>query len=152
MYASNEKLMIGPKILMRQTSDRLRCCFDDESHYCQNSVFIVHSEVISLHFLLGLLNSKLWDFIYTNNNPQKGKVFAEVKPSVIKNMPVPLVNSPQASTVRDNIEKLVKNIISLRKRDPVASIESFDHEIDQLVYALYGLTPQEIAIVEGTAK
>ena len=27
-----------------------------------------------------------------------------------------------------------------------------ERELDELVYALYGLTPEEIKIVEGTAK
>ena len=31
-------------------------------------------------------------------------------------------------------------------------IEATDAEIDKLVYELYGLTPEEIAIVEGKAK
>ena len=32
-----------------------------------------------------------------------------------------------------------------------ATIDTTDHEIDQLVYGLYNLTPDEIAIVEGVA-
>ena len=70
MYPSNEKLMKGPKILMRQTSDILRCCYDEDGYYCQNSVFIIHSTMIDLKFLLGLLNSNLIDFVYKMGNPQ----------------------------------------------------------------------------------
>ena len=33
-----------------------------------------------------------------------------------------------------------------------ADTSALEREIDQQVYALYGLTPEEIAIVEGTAK
>ena len=32
------------------------------------------------------------------------------------------------------------------------AVDSTDRKIDDLVYELYGLTPEEIAIVEGTAK
>ena len=36
--------------------------------------------------------------------------------------------------------------------DRTVGAENVDRKIDQQVYALYGLTPEEIAIVEGTAK
>jgi adenine-specific DNA-methyltransferase len=35
--------------------------------------------------------------------------------------------------------------------NPVADTTALEREIDQQVYALYGLTPEEIAIVEGAA-
>ena len=35
---------------------------------------------------------------------------------------------------------------------PAADTSAMEREIDQQVYALYGLTPEEIAIVEGTSK
>jgi hypothetical protein len=88
MYPSNEELMRGAKILMRQTSDTLRCCYDEKGYYCQNSVFIVHSHTVNLKYLLALLNSKLLNFVYKCGNPQTGKVFAEIKPSVIKSLPI----------------------------------------------------------------
>jgi adenine-specific DNA-methyltransferase len=152
MYSSNERLMRGPKILMRQTSDVLRCCFDDEGYYCQNSVFIVHSDALNLHFLLGLLNSKLLGFVYTNANPQTGKVFAEVKPSVIKGLPIRRIKSPSSVVLHDRIAELVGRIVVGRKMDAQMETSAFEREIDQQVYALYGLTPEEIAIVEGVKK
>lgn len=152
MYASNERLMVGPKILMRQTSDVLRCCFDDQGYYCQNSVFIIHSESLNLHFLLGLLNSRLLGFVYTCANPQVGKVFAEVKPSAIKGLPIKRINSTATSLLHDRIVKLVSRIIDGRKKNVEMDTTALEREIDQQVYALYDLKPEEIAIVEGTAK
>ena len=32
------------------------------------------------------------------------------------------------------------------------AVDSTDRKLDGLVYDLYGLTPEEIALVEGTAK
>ena len=39
-----------------------------------------------------------------------------------------------------------------KKRDPEADTSALEQEIDQMVYELYGLTEEEITIVEGTAK
>ena len=39
-----------------------------------------------------------------------------------------------------------------KTRDTIADLSALEREIDQLVYALYGLTPEEIQIVKGAAK
>ena len=38
------------------------------------------------------------------------------------------------------------------QRDPEAETRWLEREIDELMYALYGLTAEEIKIVEGAAK
>ena len=45
--------------------------------------------------------------------------------------------------------ELVETIISKKKQDKNSDTTVLEHEIDQLVYKLYGLTDEEIAIVEG---
>jgi hypothetical protein len=105
-----------------------------------------------LHFLLGLLNSKLFGFVYTSANPQTGKVFAEVKPSVIKGLPIRRIKSATSVVLHDRIAELAGCIADGRKKDAQMNVSALEHEIDQQVYALYGLTPEEIAIVEGTAQ
>ena len=48
--------------------------------------------------------------------------------------------------------ELVERILAAQQKNPAADTSALEREIDQQVYALYGLTPEEIAIVEGTAK
>lgn len=43
-------------------------------------------------------------------------------------------------------------ILAAKARDAAADVSGLEREIDQLVYALYGLTPAEIQIVESAAK
>lgn len=152
MYASNESLMLGPKILMRQTSDSVRCCFDDGGYYCQNSVFIIHSQSVHLYYLLGILNSKALGFAYKIGNPQTGKVFAEIKPSVIKELPVKCTNTSENRSIHDRIVEVVGNILNKRKPDPNANVEALEQEINGLVYSLYNLNSEEIEIIEGPAR
>jgi hypothetical protein len=45
--------------------------------------------------------------------------------------------------------KLVDQILSTKKSNPTADTCALENEIDQLVYELYGLTEEEIKIVEG---
>ena len=47
------------------------------------------------------------------------------------------------------METLVEKIIDAKQVDSDADISDQENKIDKLVYALYDLTPEEIAIVEG---
>ena len=48
--------------------------------------------------------------------------------------------------------RLGDRILAAKQRDAGADVSGLEGEIDQLVYALYGLTAEEIKIVEGAAK
>ncbi|HAN74767.1 MAG TPA: type II restriction endonuclease, partial [Planktothrix sp. UBA8402] len=146
MYPSSQIKMENPKILIRQTSDKIRGYYDEDKFYCQNSLFIITSESLDLKYLLAMLNSKLINFYYETKNPQKGKVFAEIKPSVIKEIPIIVDINP--STFR-YIKLLVDQILTAKKSNPNADTTILEQQIDQLVYELYGLTEAEIKIVEG---
>jgi len=144
MYPSNEEIMLQDKIFLRQTSSDIKATFDTEKYYCQNSVFLIFSKIINLKFLLGLLNSKLIGFYYKTNNPQKGKIFAEIKPSVIKSIPIPETYDEQ----QQPIITLVSQILSLKQANPAADTSALEREINALVYKLYNLTDEEIKIIE----
>ncbi|MFM6422481.1 hypothetical protein, partial [Planktothrix sp.] len=47
------------------------------------------------------------------------------------------------------LEKLVDQILNIKKSNPNADTTILEQQIDQLVYELYGLTEEEIKIVEG---
>ncbi len=107
MYPSNEDKILKNKILLRQTSDILRACFDDKAFYCQNSLFIITSDNINLKYLTILLNSKLLNFVYSIFNPQTGKVFAEIKPSVVKSLPIKIITNETQKTFIKKADKML---------------------------------------------
>jgi len=161
MYPSDQTLMERPKILMRQTSSTIRACLDEGGHFCQNSLFIVHSDQMDLRLLLGLLNSTLLGFAYQMGNPQTGKTFAEIKPSVIKQLPIltPNADRSASSSSWKNLGELVDSMLQAHQTLAAAGtdheksliqrqIDATDKQIDRLVYELYGLTDKEIRIVE----
>ena len=51
-----------------------------------------------------------------------------------------------------NISNLVERILSAKQRDVGADVSALERELDELVYALYALTPEEIKLVESAAK
>ncbi len=113
------------------------------------------NENIIIVFALGILNSKLLSWLYVNTSviAQKDD-FPQVHLSALKNLPIPVANATQQA----RMVSLVERMLELHKRSPrtpgekeslAREIESTDRMIDGLVYELYGLTKDEIKIVEG---
>lgn len=49
----------------------------------------------------------------------------------------------------EEVETIVSQILAAKQTDPAADTAALEAEIDRLVYGLYGLTEEEIALVEG---
>ena len=143
-----EGLFTKPKILFRQTGDRIIAAVDRSTgFYCINSVHVglvkpEHHD--QLDYLIGLLNSKLITFYYREISQEQGRVLAEVKPQRIRSLPIAKANPTDQHT----IENLVSRIIAVKHNDPKADTYDLEKQIDCLVYKLYELTEQEIQIIE----
>src|SRR3990172_5741966 len=118
---------------------------------------IVLGKKISNRALLGILNSRLMGF-YVFNSTEKGKqrLFPRVSLTTIKNLPI---KSNFNSKLLSAIEKEVKSVIALQsdmKEEKLQNkieqikqrIAHSEEKINELVYELYELTPEEIKIVE----
>jgi hypothetical protein len=68
-----------------------------------------------------------------------------IKAEYLKDTPIP----PATAEQQTSFVKLVDRILAAKRADPQADTSALEAEIDQLVYALYGLTEEEIKIVEG---
>ena len=109
---------------------------------------------------MALLNSKLLNFVYKMKNPQIGKVFPEIKPSVIKQLPIRNPRrDPNLNAAKDRIISLARVMLLLNERIQTAKgaekdqiqrqIDKTDREIDDLVYKLYEIADGERRIIEG---
>jgi hypothetical protein len=160
----NERIFNLPKIIVRQTSDKIIATLDKEKFVTRHSTHCILNdfEPIDLTFLLGILNSNVIDYIYNKLVPEKGKAFAEVKAINLKQLPIPLLdlNNPIEKSAHDQIVKLVDQLLllnhemsTIKLQSAVLQIESkieyCEDKINELVYQLYELTAEEIKIVEG---
>jgi adenine-specific DNA-methyltransferase len=107
-------------------------------------LFIIFSDLINLKYLLALLNSKLINRQYQKLNPEKGRVFAQVKIDYINELPI-----IYDIDYYNKLILIVDKILAEKKSDPTANTSALETEIDRLVYELYGLTEEEIQIVEN---
>ena len=95
-------------------------------------------------FLLGVLNSDFTNWYFRNFLSAGLTCY----PNDAKELPIPDV-SPEQQT---SIIELVDQILAAKRAALDADTADLEKEIDQLVYALYDLTPEEIAIVERTRE
>jgi 5-formyltetrahydrofolate cyclo-ligase len=51
-----------------------------------------------------------------------------------------------------NVIRLVEKVLAVKRADAETNTCDLEREIDQQVYTLFGLSPEEIAIVENTAS
>jgi len=104
------------------------------------------NENYNLKYVLGLLNSSLMKWIIYDICPVKMGDARKYGLSYIKKLPIPLGNE----SLQKNISSIVEKITDIKKENPKADTSSLEKEIDQMVYKLYGLTEEEIAIVEAS--
>lgn len=118
----------------------------------------------SLKFILGLLNSKLLTFRFRSIGKLKGGGILEYFWNSISKLPIHRIDfeSPQDRTRHDRVVALVEKMLALvpqlrtttdekQRRVLQHAVDSIDEKIDHLVYELYGLTSEEIALVEDGA-
>ncbi len=153
-----------PKIVIAGMTKRLECALDYEGHYLAGkSTTIVMSETCDLKYLVGLLNSKLVDYFYNSafgGNKLSGG-YLRIGPPQVKTIPIRMIDfdNPADVALHDKMVALVDTMLGLHKQLPDltdealrivnARIERTDRDIDELVYRLYGLSDDEVRVVEG---
>jgi len=95
-------------------------------------------------YLLAVLNSKVGDYYIRSLGVTRSGGYFEYKPMFVENLPVPKLSK----TEQKPFEELVDKILGAKKSNSSADTSEFESQIDQLVYELYGLTDDEINIVE----
>lgn len=143
------------KIIFRQTSDCVRAAYDQNGYYVLNSILILkltESCGYDYKFVLGILNSKLTNYIYQKISQEGGRIFAEVKPINIRKLYLPNIKKNRQVDILRIVEKIITITMSedyLENLGEINQVKEYKSQIDQLVYKLYELTPEEITIVEG---
>ena len=151
------------KIVVRQTGDSIIATLVKGKLFARDNLHIVllKDKKYDLHYVLALMNSRLIDFIYTIMNPEKGEALAQVKKHHVEQLPIRTIDFsvPDDKARHDRMVVLVDQMLELHKQIASAKtdhdktviqrqIDATDRQIDRLVYELYGLTKEEINIVE----
>ena len=160
--------LLPEKIFFRRVGDRLIGSIDVHKKFALNTLVVLSPKAdcsFSLRFVLALLNSKLLNFYYVNFLKSSKKVFSEIQARQVEPLPFPptdLSDGIQKAS-HDHMVMLVDSMLGLHKQHAAAKsaaqkailqrqIGATDAAIDRLVYDLYGLTAQEIALIENATS
>ena len=99
------------------------------------------SENCDLLYFEGLLNSRFAQVLLNSIRGGDYHIYA----NYLRAIPIPHTTAVQ----REEVVSLVERVRAAKKVAPAADTSALEAEIDQLVYKLYGLTDEEIAVVEG---
>ncbi len=128
------------KIVIRQVGSIPVCGIDTEGLAVLNSAFMIVCKDYDPFGVLGIINSKLMRFYWSQRFEDKRKTFPKIKGSYLELLPV--------IAPSDTIIKLAKIIVKAKKRNPAIDSTETESKIDHLVYQLYGLTYDEVLIVD----
>lgn len=152
--------------LIRQTAAYPIVGPHEHTPYFRNSLLGLFEPVDKigphLHFFVALLNSRLLRFVYMETTREaQQKAFPQVKLAALRGLPIRTVDLAKSEDKRhhDELVKLVDEALSMQKREaqeknPIRketlqrAFEALDAEIDRRVFALYGLSKEEIELVE----
>lgn len=105
---------------------------------------------LNLEYVLSLLNSSLLDYlVQKSSTPFRGGYFAYSR-QFIEQLPIHPINfaDPAERAEHDALVRLVERILAVKRTDAKADTSALEREIDERVYRLYGLSPDEIKLVE----
>ncbi|KFO67887.1 hypothetical protein ER57_07840 [Smithella sp. SCADC] len=157
----------GKRILLRRLVNRrqrMMATFVVDTFITNKNLYSLLSKNITINVLaiLGILNSRLISYLYINQVTQATKDdFPQVTIKDVLSLPLPDLS--QEIIRHDQMMQLVEQMLSLNKQLAEAKtgheqtllqrqIDATDKQIDKLVYELYDLTPEEIAIVEKNKR
>lgn len=131
------------KIIWGELSDEQKFALDTKQLYSNNTIFFITGS--NLHYLIAILNSKVAKWYFNEISTSSGMGTNRWLKYKIEQLPVKVL----PKTKQESFIKLVDEILKERRTMPDADIKPLERKIDKLVYQLYGLSEEEIKIVEG---
>lgn len=134
-----------PKLMMPDIALRAEISYDILNHYCVNTAYFIP---VDDKYLMGVLASKLILFFYGNlTSSIRGGYFRFIR-QYLEVLPIAEAGDSQQAA----ISNIVTEILDAKKEKPKADTSVLETEIDQLVYQLYGLTEEEVQLVEDSVQ
>lgn len=134
------------KILFRRVSSTIIATYDTEQYFALNTLIVVTAKQtdINLKYILALLNSTLFNYIYAKKFKSTKKVFSEIQARSVGELPV-----KRNAIIEAQIITLVNEAIERKKADFCSDICDIEHEINDLIYAIYEISKDDRKKIEG---
>lgn len=139
-----EDFFQGEKIVAARKCAEPTFTYTDFDCYVSATFYVIKTPRVNQKYLTGLFNSKLFAFWLRHKGKMQGTNFQIDKEPILE-LPI-FVPGMDA---QNQIVSVVDKIIAEKLKDLATNVSSLEQEINQLVYQFYGLTNEEIKIVEN---
>ncbi|MDD3840034.1 MAG: TaqI-like C-terminal specificity domain-containing protein [Clostridia bacterium] len=169
-----EEFIYNPKILIRQTADRIIAAFDEQGYALLNTLYslLVVDDRYSVKYILALLNSKLLSFFYRSIVRETGKLFPQLKIYHIQNCPIVYSDRQIQRDICEVVEQIeglaqqiatpclgkrlkeghIADVLRKIKQDKLRSTKHYyvlNERVDGMIYDVYKLNDKHISIIEN---
>ena len=119
---------------------RIKSTIIESGVFCGNSVnyIVLKDNRLDINFLLGILNSKVVNFVF-----KKFSTNSNVNGYEVDNLPIPNKFTNQSYLI-ELVNRILTNI-----KSGYDEVKDVDEEVNQIIYNLYDLTEQQISIIEN---
>ena len=138
-WARNEQDFNEPKILIRQTATHILGILDTDNYYPIDSIHTLNLKSDSidkekeLKYILGILNSKLFKYLYSWKLDEAGTVYPQVKKVNIEWLPIVKYNNTESLSI------IVKNLLSILEEESKIRVKFLKY-LDTQIKGVYQYT------------
>lgn len=132
------------KILTRQTADTIIATIDTDNYFYSNTLHgtIIKDDKYDIKFVLALLNSNVLKYYYRQTTSEGGKVFAQVKIEILRQMPIKITSKERQTPFINIVDYLLflhnnnsDQIFPHTSNDRIAA--HIEDILNMMVYELY---------------
>jgi adenine-specific DNA-methyltransferase len=155
-WSRKKEIFLGKKIVVPYRSKINTFAYNEIEWFCRSDCYVITKKCkeLDLKYLLSLLNSKLFFIWLYYKGKRKGKLL-ELFQTPLSEVPIKEISSEKQKPFLEVVDKILmitKCEDYFENPDKRDNVEKLEKKIDQLVYDLYKLTPEEIKIVEEFCK
>ncbi|MCL4849811.1 MAG: N-6 DNA methylase [Bryobacteraceae bacterium] len=149
-----------PKFVGVITEDEIVVASDDAQRYATDGLYVFGiNATIEPEYLMGLLNSRLFVYIYRRLSMEDGRALAQVKPTTLLELPLVVVSETAGwrKDAHDEIVKTVRSLKAMLESSSIGGLKASDQQkfdtlrshVDAAVFRLYGLNSEDIQDIDA---
>ena len=137
------------KIVWAETAQEIKMAYIPAGFYLQKTCFMITGK--NLKYIQAIANSFLFDWYTKRSVYRLGEKGVYLSGYFMEQLPIPKISTSDQQAFINLVDKILtitKEKDYLEKPEKQAKVKEYENQIDQIVYKLYGLTEEEIKIVE----
>ena len=145
-FSKDDYYFEGKRVLIRETGSSLTTLCLDYPLLCTRSLYSIKlpNEEIDYKYLTGVLNSLLIQYYYTTKFKSETELFPKIRIAQVKEIPIPCASTE----IQEMISGYVDQILKRKESNLEEDITDLENNIDRIVYELYGLSYDDILVVD----